>query len=70
MMMPGKKYNSGEIAMVYIGLGDNNKAFEWLNKARDELSTILLHIKVDWVYDPIRSDPRFSLLLNKMGLHK
>lgn len=70
MTMPGKKYNSGEIAMVYIGLGDNNKAFEWLNKASDELSTILLHIKVDWVYDPIRSDPRFSLLLHKMGLRE
>jgi TolB-like protein len=67
-MMTDKKYISGEIAIVYIGLGDKYKAFEWLNKACEELSTILLHIKVDWVFDPIRSDPRFSLLLKKMGL--
>ncbi len=67
-IIPGKKYISGEIAMVYIGLGDKDKAFEWLNKACDELSSILLHIRADWVYDPIRSDPRFFLLLKKMGL--
>ncbi len=67
-IIPGKRYISGEVAMVYIGLGDKDKAFEWLNKACDEMSTILLHIRADWVYDPIRSDPRFSLLLKKMGL--
>lgn len=67
-LMPDKKNISGEIALIYIGFGDKDMAFEWLEKAYHELSVLLLHIKVDWVYDPIRTDPRFLLLLKKMGL--
>jgi len=59
---------SGEIALVYIGLGEKDLAFEWLDKAIGELSVVLLQIKVDPEFDTIRTDPRYNLVLKKMGL--
>lgn len=51
---------------IYPGLGEKDKAFEWLEKGYDERS--LLHIKVDPGYDPLRSDPRFTNILHRMNL--
>ena len=57
------------VAMVYIGLGDKDRAFEWLQKAVEERSGgPLLRIKVDPLLDPLRSDPRFTDLLRRMNL--
>jgi TolB-like protein/Tfp pilus assembly protein PilF len=56
-----------DVARVYIGLGDNAHAFEWLKKAVDEKEGYL-YLKVDPAYDPLRADPRFEELLRKMGL--
>ena len=55
-------------ALVYIGLGDFDTAFEWLDRAVDERDVHILHLTVKPVYDPIRSDPRFHRLLRKMNL--
>ena len=55
------------IAMIYARLGDKESAFTWLEKAnRDQTS--LFFIKVEPVYDPMRSDPRFRDLLHRAGL--
>jgi len=56
------------IALVYAGLGDNNKAFEFLEKAYEERYEMMIWIKVNPLFDPIRADPRFSELLKKVGL--
>ncbi len=59
---------STAIAQVYIGLGDRDRAFEWLNKAvmqRDEN----LFLKVDPIYDSLRNDSRFGSLLHSMDLN-
>jgi tetratricopeptide (TPR) repeat protein len=64
----GTKNVAGEIALVYIGLGKKDLAFEWLEKAIQELSTVLLQIKVDPEFDSIRDDPRYHSVLKKMGL--
>jgi serine/threonine-protein kinase len=58
------------IAMVYIGLGDKDQAFEWLNKACEERSDFLVHLKVDPDFDPLRSDSRFAELMKKVGVEK
>jgi serine/threonine-protein kinase len=55
-------------ALIYSGLGENDLAFEWLDKAYEEQSSLLIWLKVDPTFDKLRSDPRFSLLLRKMGL--
>jgi eukaryotic-like serine/threonine-protein kinase len=59
-------------AIVYAGLGEKDKAFEWLEKAYAERSLggpfLTLGIKVEPLYDPLRSDPRFADLLRRMNL--
>lgn len=57
-----------DIAKIYIGLGDNDRAFEWLEKAYKGRSYGLQYIKVDPHYDAVRSDPRYAELLRRMGL--
>jgi TolB-like protein/DNA-binding winged helix-turn-helix (wHTH) protein/Tfp pilus assembly protein PilF len=55
-------------ALVYAGLGENDQAFAWLDKAYEEHSFSLSEIKVEPRFDPLRSDPRFADLLRRMGL--
>ncbi len=52
------------------GLGEKEKAFEWLEKAYEDRSigSTFARIKVDPIYDPLRSDPRFADLLRRMNL--
>ncbi len=64
-----RKYiSSYHLALIYVGLGQKNQAFEWLNKAIEEPDIFLVHLKVDPLFDSLRSDPRFTALLKKMGL--
>jgi TolB-like protein/tetratricopeptide (TPR) repeat protein len=55
------------IAQVYIGLGEKDRAFEWLDKAVDQRD---LDVTLQWdsPYDSLRSDARFSKLLRRMKL--
>jgi TolB-like protein/Tfp pilus assembly protein PilF len=52
----------------YLGLGENDQAFPWLEQAYKEQSNILLSIKVHPFFDPIRADPRFKDLVRRTGL--
>ena len=54
--------------MLYLGIGDKEKAFEWLAKAADVRDVLLCYLKVGPIYDSIRSDPRYEALLLRMGL--
>jgi serine/threonine protein kinase/tetratricopeptide (TPR) repeat protein len=57
-----------DIAVVYIGLGEKDQAFEWLSKALEERSGFLVYIKCDRRFDGLRSDPRYEVLLKRIGL--
>ncbi|MCZ6776180.1 MAG: hypothetical protein O7D34_06970, partial [Ignavibacteria bacterium] len=57
-----------DIAIVYIGLGVRDQAFEWMQKAYEERSGSMVFLKVDPVWDSLRSDPRFTAFLKKMNL--
>jgi TolB-like protein/DNA-binding winged helix-turn-helix (wHTH) protein/Flp pilus assembly protein TadD len=58
------------VAIVYLALGDKNKAFEYLNKSYQDRSEQLLYLGVEPVVDPLRSDPRFDALLKQVGLKR
>jgi len=53
---------------AYLGLGENDQAFDWLEQAYKEHSNILELIKVDPELDPLRGDPRFADLVHRVGL--
>lgn len=56
------------IALIYTGLGDRDKAFEWLGKALEERAYDMVMFKVEPRFAPLRSDPRFKALLRRMGI--
>ena len=64
-----KRYVSPyDIAEVCIGLGKQDLALDWLQKALDDRSHALVFLNVEPKVDSLRSDPRFKALLKKMNL--
>lgn len=59
-----------EIACIHADLGDQQKAFEWLNTAYFEHDFLLKELNSAFEVDPLRSDPRFAELVRKVGLSK
>jgi eukaryotic-like serine/threonine-protein kinase len=57
-----------EIALIYVGLGDKDRAFEWLERAFSDRSDLLVYLNVDPRLDPLRSDRRFAALAARVGL--
>jgi hypothetical protein len=55
-------------AIVYTGLADKDRAFEWLDKGYDERPANMSYLKVEPRLDPLRSDPCYRELLQRMGL--
>jgi adenylate cyclase len=56
------------IALMHIGLGKTERAFEWLQKAVDARDWQMAMLNVEPAFDGLRSDPRFSALLQRVGL--
>lgn len=56
------------MAVLYVGLGKKELALDWLEKAFDGRDGSMVFLRVDPVFDSIRSDPRFIRLIKKMGL--
>jgi len=59
---------AGAFVNAYLGLGDKEQAFYWLEQAYKEQSNILQFLKTHPYFDPIRSDPRFADLVRRVGL--
>lgn len=57
-----------EKAVIYLGLGERDQAFYWLNKACDERFAVLIYLTVDPAFDDLRSDPRFEKLARRLNL--
>jgi TolB-like protein/Flp pilus assembly protein TadD len=53
---------------AYLGLGDTNQAFYWLDQACNEKSNILQFVKTHPYFDPVRNNPRFVALIHRVGL--
>jgi DNA-binding winged helix-turn-helix (wHTH) protein/TolB-like protein/Flp pilus assembly protein TadD len=57
------------IAKVHLGLGEKEQALSWLEKAyEDRSNSSLVFVKVDPLWDSLRSDTRFNDLLRRLGL--
>jgi serine/threonine protein kinase/Tfp pilus assembly protein PilF len=64
-----KNYVPGTtMAMIYIGLGEIDKAFDWLERAIEERDSMILTLFRSAFFDPLRSHPRYKALLRKMNL--
>lgn len=59
---------SGHIAGLYAILGEEELAFQWLEKAYREHSALLTELKSEFWFENIRTDPRFAALLRRVGL--
>jgi len=58
--------NASEIAMIYASLGDTDQAMNWLEKGYEERFNPGVLLRPG--FDPLRSDPRFQILLRRIGL--
>lgn len=57
-----------QMAVLEVSVGRNDRAFEWLDKAYREHSWWLVTLLVEPGLDPIRNDPRFRALVQRVGI--
>ena len=55
------------IATIYTGLGMREQAIQYLIKSFDEGSYYMIHLKVEPILDPLRTDPRFTDVMRRVG---
>jgi tetratricopeptide (TPR) repeat protein len=57
------------IAMAYVGLGQTDSAFHWLERAHSEHAAWLINALTNApAFNPLRADPRFAALVRRIGL--
>jgi TolB-like protein/DNA-binding winged helix-turn-helix (wHTH) protein/Tfp pilus assembly protein PilF len=56
------------VALAYVGLGDNDRAFAWLDRAVRERAGPFNELNADPMFDRLRADARFGALLRRMNL--
>jgi TolB-like protein/Tfp pilus assembly protein PilF len=65
----GREYvPAGRVVGIYAALGEKDAAFEWAAKAVEQRDPTILWVRASPVFDPLRSDPRFTALLRKVNL--
>ena len=58
--------NSTAFADIYLGLGEKQKALDWLEIAYENQESACWYLKVDPIYDSVRNEPRFQALVQKV----
>ena len=58
------------IGGLYAELGDKDQAFQWLDTAYRERDYWLIGLRTNFLFDPLRSDPRFAEMTRRVGLNK
>jgi serine/threonine-protein kinase len=64
----GKYVSAFQFALIHVGLGENDEAMRWLEQANVERATLLTYVNRDPRFDPIRDDPRFRDLVQRIRL--
>ena len=57
-----------DVAVLFVGLGDADNAFRWLETSYRERESQMPFLQVDHRLDPLHSDPRFQNLVHRLGL--
>ncbi len=57
-------------SLIHAGLGNDDKALDWLEKSCDDREFALVLLNVEHFMDDLRSNPRFSAILRKIGLEQ
>jgi tetratricopeptide (TPR) repeat protein len=70
LLAEGKYQSPLKIALNCVFAGDDSEALDWLERAVNEHTPWLPEMKIDPMWDRIRSQPRFIALLKKIGLEK
>jgi TolB-like protein/Flp pilus assembly protein TadD len=55
-------------ALIYVGMGNKDKAFAWLEKSYEQHSPMMAWLEVDQRFDSLRGEPRFQDLMRRVGL--
>ena len=63
-----KRVSSYEVAVIYAGLGEIEKSFDWLERAFAERNEYLNYLMVDPRLDGLRKDQRYLDMLKRLGL--
>jgi tetratricopeptide (TPR) repeat protein len=61
-------FSSYWFAVVYAGLGDNDQAFQYFEKAFEDRFFLMIWMNSDPRFDNLRSDRRFADLVRRVGL--
>jgi TolB-like protein len=67
---PGGEAAPFNLALLHLGLGENARALDYLEQAYAANSELLVWLKIDRIYDPLRSDPRFIVLMKRLNFLK
>jgi len=63
--LPKERGASYQIALIYVGLGRNEEALGWVEKAVEDRSIVFWQFAKNWELDPLRKDPRFQELMRR-----
>lgn len=69
-MSPNGQVLAFNMAIVHLGLGDRERALEFLEQALAADSQWMVWLKMDRMFDSLRQEPRFALLLKKLNLDR
>jgi adenylate cyclase len=58
--------NSSAFAAIYLGLGEKQRALDWLDECYENQESACWLLKVDPIYDSVRNEPRFQALVKKV----
>ena len=58
--------SSTAFADIHLGLGEKEKALDWLEKSYQDQESACWYLKVDPIYDSVRNEPRFQALVRKV----
>ncbi len=67
-----RRYRRGEassydLCLVLAGLGRGNDALDWLERACESRSGLLVYLKVEPMFDTLRGEPRFATLMQRLA---